>query len=92
MKNSERPSTPESVWKSIGGKEEASMDITFTPDQLYAMARSRERENLWGQCIGLIMFIGLAGVLAYNVISVHQNRFIYRDTWLSTQALFTYHT
>jgi hypothetical protein len=71
MKDSERPSTPESVWKSIGGEEEASMGITFTPDQLYAMARSRERENLWGQRIGLILFTGLAGFLAYNVISVH---------------------
>jgi hypothetical protein len=72
MKDSEGPPTPESVWKSIAGKEEASMDITFTPDQLYAMARSRERENLWGQYIGIILFTGLAGVCAYTVISVHQ--------------------
>jgi hypothetical protein len=82
MKDSERPSTPESVWKSIGGKEEASMGITFTPDQLYAMARSRERENLWGQRIGLILFTGLAGVCAYNVISVHQIWPRLSEAWL----------
>jgi hypothetical protein len=82
MKDSERPSTPESVWKSIGGKEEARMDITFTPNQLYAMARSRERENLWGQRIGLILFAGLAGLCAYTVISVPQIWLRLSQAWL----------
>lgn len=84
MNDSERPSTAASVWKSIGN-EEASMDITFTPDQLYSMARSRERENLWGRRIGLILFTGLAGVLAFNVISVHQ-----LWAWLSQVWLFAW--
>jgi hypothetical protein len=82
MKESEPPPTPESVWKSIAEKEEVNMDITFTPDQLHAMARSRERENLWGQRIGFILFTGLAGVLAYNVISVHQIWSRLSLTWL----------
>jgi hypothetical protein len=75
MNESERPSTPatpESVWKSINGKEEASMDITFTPDQLSAMARSSERESIWSRCILLMLLIGFAGAFAYNVFSANQ--------------------
>lgn len=75
MNDSERPSTPakpESVWKSIDGKEETAMDITFTPDQLCAMARSRERESIWSRRILLMLLIGLAGAFAYNVFSVSQ--------------------
>lgn len=52
MNESERPSTPatpERVWRSMDEKEEIEMDITFTPDQLCAMARSRKRLNLWGR-------------------------------------------
>lgn len=75
MNESERPSTPatpESVWKSIHGKEEASMDTTFTPEQLCAMARSRERECVWSRRILLFILIGLAAGFAYNVFSVSQ--------------------
>ena len=75
MNDSERPSTPatpESVWKSIHVKEEINMDITFTPDRLFAMARSRERESIWSRRILLILLIGLAGAFAYNVFSVSQ--------------------
>lgn len=75
MNESERPSTPdtpESVWKSINGKEEASMDITFTPDQLCSMGRSRERDNIWSRRILLALLIGLATAFAYNVFSVSQ--------------------
>jgi hypothetical protein len=71
MNESERPSTPatpESVWKSIPGKEPASMDTQFTPDQLCAMARSRERESIWSKRILLTILIGLAGGFAYNVL------------------------
>ena len=74
MNESERPSspaTPESVWKSMDGKE-ADMDIVFTPDQLCAMARSRESLNIWGRRILLILLIIFAGVLAYKVFSVSQ--------------------
>lgn len=73
MNESERPSTPatpESVWKSIVGKEEVDMDITFTPDQLCKMARSRERLNLWVRRILLIVLIGFAGVLVYMFVAV----------------------
>lgn len=73
MNESERPSTPatpENVWKFIDGKEEVNVDITFTPDQLCAMARSRERLNLWARRILLILLIGFAGVLAYMLAAV----------------------
>jgi hypothetical protein len=74
MNNSERPSTPatpENVWKSIDGNEE-TMDITFTPDRLCAMARSRERESIWSRRVLLTLLIGLAGAFAYNVFAVSQ--------------------
>jgi hypothetical protein len=73
MNESERPSTPttpENVWKSIDGKEEVDMDITFTPDQLCAMARSRERLNIWVRRVLLMLLIGFAGVLAYMFVAV----------------------
>ena len=73
MNESERPSTPatpESVWKSINGKETGSMDITFTPDQLCAMARGREHESIWSWRLLLMLLIGLSGAFAYNMVSV----------------------
>ena len=75
MNENEGPSTaatPESLWKSIDGREEADMDITFTPDQLCAMARSRERLSIWSRRVLLIALIGLVGVLAYKVFAVSQ--------------------
>lgn len=71
----ERPHTPataECVWKSIDGKEEANMDITFSADQLCAMARSRERESIWSRRILLIVLMALAAGFAYNVFSISQ--------------------
>ncbi len=75
MNESDRPSTPatpESVWKSIIGKEEGDMDVTFTPDQLCAMARSRERESIRSRGVLLTLMIGLAVVFAYNVVSARE--------------------
>ncbi|MFZ1139568.1 MAG: hypothetical protein ABR881_18685 [Candidatus Sulfotelmatobacter sp.] len=85
MNESERPSTPatpESVWKSTNGKEEASMDITFTPDQLCAMARSREHESIWSRRILLTLLIGLAGAFAYNAFSVSQPWVKLSQAWM----------
>jgi hypothetical protein len=75
MNESERPSlpaTPEHLWKSIAGKEDANMDITFTPDQLCAMARSRERLNLWVRRILLFLLIGFASLLVYEFVVAGQ--------------------
>src|SRR5579884_2526257 len=58
------------MWKSIDGKEEASMEITLTPDQLCAMVHSRERESIWSRRILLMLLAGLAGAFAYNIFSV----------------------
>ena len=65
------PSTPESVWKSIDDKEGDRMEITWTPDRLRWLARSRERENLWGRRIWLALLIALTAAFAYNVFSVN---------------------
>lgn len=83
MNENERPSepgTPESVWKSVSRKDEFSMD--FTPDQLCAMARSRERETIRSRRILLIMLIGLAGALTYNVLSISQLWVKLSQTWM----------
>jgi hypothetical protein len=72
MNESEHTPTPVSVWKSMNGEGLATMDITFSPDQLCAMARSRERESIWSRRILLLMLIGLAAGFAYNVFSVSQ--------------------
>jgi hypothetical protein len=66
------PATPESVWKSIHEKDEASMDITMTPDQLCARARSRETGNVWAHRISAVLLIVFAGVFAYNAIVIMQ--------------------
>lgn len=74
MNDSERPdtpATPENVWKSIDGKE-GNVNITFTPDQLCAMAHSRERLSIWSRRILLILWIALAGVCAYRFFAVSQ--------------------
>jgi hypothetical protein len=60
------------AWKSIDERDEADMEITFTPDQLFAMARSRERESKWSRYLLLTMLAGLAGAFAFNAISVSQ--------------------
>src|SRR5258708_1237094 len=85
MNESERPSrrsTPEHVWKSIEGKDEASMDMTFTPDQLFAMARSRERENIWSRRLLLLLLSGLAGAFAYNAFSVANLSLRLSQSWM----------
>ena len=48
------------------------MDITFTPDQLCAMARSQQRYSVWSRRILVVILIGLAGGFAYNVLSISQ--------------------
>ena len=83
MNDSERPSTPDSVWKSIAQKEETNMlDVTFTPDQLFAMARSRERESLWSRRILLALLIGLAVAFAYNVFTVSEVWLRLTQAWM----------
>jgi len=82
MDNNKRPTTPETVWKSIDEKEEARMGITFTPDQLCAMARSRERESAWSRGFLLALLSGLALVFAYNFLSVSQFWIKLSQGWL----------
>ncbi len=72
MNEGEPQPTPESVWKSIDDKEEDRMDITWTPNELRALARSRERENLWGRRFWLALLIALAAAFAYNMFSISQ--------------------
>jgi hypothetical protein len=54
----------------MDGEEELGTEIAFTPDQLCAMAHSRERLSIWSRRILLILWIGIAGLSVYNVFSV----------------------
>jgi hypothetical protein len=72
----------ESVWKSIQGEEETKMDITFMPDQLCAMARSRERESIWSRRVLLALLASLAGAFAYSVLAVSQVWVRLSQAWL----------
>jgi len=85
MNESERPSTPgtpESVWQSIAGKGERPMEMTLTPDELSAMARSRERESAWSRGMFLAVLIALGFAFAYNAISIGQVWMRLAQAWM----------
>jgi hypothetical protein len=92
MNEGERPPTPESLWKSIDDKEGDSMEITWTPDELRALARSRERENLWGRRIGLTLLIALAAAFAYNMFSISQLWVRLSQAWMLAWTGFLFWT
>lgn len=72
MHENERPSTSEGDWKSIDEKEEISIEMTMTPDQLCAKARWRDRENVWVHRAAPVILILFAGLFAYNAYSLTQ--------------------
>jgi hypothetical protein len=92
MNEGERQPTPESLWKSIDDKEGDSMEITWTPDELRALARSRERENLWGRRIGLALLIALAAAFAYNMFSISQLWVRLSQAWMLAWTGFLFWT
>lgn len=63
--------TPESVWVSME-KEQTSMPIAITPDQLNAMARSRERLNTYLVPAAAAVGAAIAAGLLYNVYKIEQ--------------------
>ena len=62
---------PQTVWKAHG-EEQRNMRVVLTPDQLCAMARSRERLRARVGSISLIFVVAIAAGLLYNVYRVDQ--------------------
>lgn len=84
MNKSEQPFTPENVWKSMNGKDDTSMDIPFTANQLCAMARSRQRESIWSRRFLLLLLISLSVGFAYNIFYVTQLWVRLGQLWMLT--------
>jgi len=64
--------TPEAAWKSQAEEQQPSMQFALTPDELCAMARSREKFN--ARVIGTVVAVAvaLAAALLYNVYKIDQ--------------------
>jgi len=66
------PDTPETAWKSQTEEQQRSMQIALTPDELCAMARSREKLNARVITAVVGVTVALAGALLYNIYRIDQ--------------------
>ena len=66
------PDTPEDAWRSQAEEQQRSMQITLTPDELCAMAQSREKLNARVIRSVVVVTVALAAALLYNVYRVDQ--------------------
>jgi hypothetical protein len=64
--------TPEAAWRSQTEEQQPSMQIALTPDELCAMARSREKLNARVIKAVVAVTVALAGALLYNVYRIDQ--------------------
>jgi hypothetical protein len=62
---------PQAVWRAQG-KERENMEVELTPDQLCAMARSRERLRAHVRSASLVLIVAIAAGLLYDVYKVDQ--------------------
>jgi hypothetical protein len=62
---------PKTVWREQG-KEQQNMQVALTPDQLCAMARSRERLRVLVRSASLVVMAAIATGLLYDVYRVDQ--------------------
>jgi hypothetical protein len=62
---------PQTAWRAQG-KERKNMEVVLTPDQLCAMARSRERLRVHVRSGSLILIGAIAAGLLYDVFKVDQ--------------------
>ena len=70
-KEPREPDTPEAAWKSQG-EEQQRMHIVLTPEELCAMAQSREKLNARVIRGVVVVTLALAAALLYNVYRVDQ--------------------
>jgi len=64
--------TPEAAWKSRKEEEHKSMQIALTPEELCALAQSREKLNARVVRGVAVVMVALAAGLLYNVYRVDQ--------------------
>jgi hypothetical protein len=64
--------TPEAAWKSRNEAEHKSMQIALTPEELCALAQSREKLNARVGRGVVVVMVALAAALLYNVYRVDQ--------------------
>ena len=64
--------TPEAAWKSRKEEEHKSMQIALRPEELCAMAQSREKLNVRVTRGVVVVTLALAAGLLYNVYRVDQ--------------------
>lgn len=72
MSDHDEPNTPEAAWKSQGEEQQTSMHIALTPDELCAMAQSREKLNTRVIRGVVVVTLALAAALLYNVYRLDQ--------------------
>ncbi len=66
-------SEPQTAWRMQGqGEERRNMQVVVTPDQLCAMARSRERLSARVRAASLVVIAAIATGLLYDVYRVDQ--------------------
>jgi len=66
--------TPQTVWKKRGEEEEEqrTMQVRLTPDQLCAMARSREKLSARVRSASLVVIAAIAAGLLYDLYRIDQ--------------------
>jgi hypothetical protein len=77
------PEGPQSVWQSLHGQGEPGMEMRLTTDQLCAMARYRERENIWGQWIAAVVCLGFGAAFVYWAITMEHIWLRLAQTWMA---------
>lgn len=64
--------TPQNAWRSQAEEQQPSMQIAMTPDELCAMARSREKLNTCVIRTVVAVTVAFAAALLYNVYRIDQ--------------------
>jgi len=77
------PEGPQRVWQSLHRHEEPGMEMRLTTDQLCAMARYRERENIWGQWIASVACLGFGAFFVYWAIRMEQIWLRLAQAWMA---------
>ena len=76
------PDAPEAAWRSQAEEQERSMQMALTPDELCAMAQSREKLNSRVVRGVVIVTVALAAALLYNVYRID-------DPWIRIGQAWT---
>lgn len=64
------PDGPRKVWQSLHQKEERGMEMRLNTDQLCALARYRERENVWGHWLAIATLLVGGAASVYMAVTI----------------------